>query len=151
MIPSEGITDLTLALWTQKPVILHSYIPFILLFSQHCGLLCPNHSHKHPYQNSHTFIYAVSWAQEQQSCCQQDLHESWRSFWILYAVCAGGHKKSLFIRRGKEWWPSISTELISDTAGCLKYIVPFLNIGSTGHGMAEIFLVDIALKNCWII
>jgi hypothetical protein len=61
-------------------------------------------------------------------------------------VCAGGHKKSLLTRGVKEWWPSSSTALISDTGGCPKQLVSLLHIGLILHGMVEVytgsFLVD---------
>ena len=57
------------------------------------------------------------------------------------SLCAVGHKKSPLIRGAKAWWPSNTTDLISDIVGCPKDFVLLLDIGSTVHSMAEVYSV----------
>ena len=57
------------------------------------------------------------------------------------AVCAIGHKKSPLIGGAKEWCPSSSSDLISDTEKSLKQLVFLLYIGSILHSMTELYSV----------
>lgn len=115
-------------------------LPFILLCSQQNCTLCPNHSHKHPFPNSHPYISGElsSGTTELLGAGQ---HKSWMSFWNLPAVYSGGYKKYPSISGTKAWWPSSSTDLTSDLEVFPKQLAPLLDIGSTLQSMVKVHSV----------
>lgn len=135
MIPSEDITDLTFVLWTEKPDILHCYFPSFCFSLSTVDSYAPI-----TVTNIHIQILIASsvlWNELRSS--RVGLHVSWSILWIFSSVCDGEPKKSCLIRGAKAWELHSSTDLISDTTGCLKHLVSPLDIVSILDSMAVIY------------